>query len=235
MKNKENNCKINEKEEIIKEFSKILYNKNENDLIVAKGVTDFIFSLDNYSLQSQKFTSKTLKIRDKVLNNQKLSLVFKDIEKIIDKKDVKFIMAELKNSYSNLLKEMFNFTLKAFGVKCKNDLLETFLNSKEYIENPQLKALFENINNSINDKIFTEKIASEINKNKHPKNWNSEDLANFKIKIKELGFKFQIIATTTHYSNITMNTATQKLFLKILELNLPQRNVLLRNLVNESI
>ena len=64
-----------------------------------------------------------------------------------------------------------------------------------------------------------------------PKDWSDNDVADFKIKVKELALKFTTIEATAGGSNVEIDNTTAKLLSQILKLSKPQKMVLIREIV----
>ncbi len=75
-------------------------------------------------------------------------------------------------------------------------------------------------------------IATFINKQRVPKDWSDNDYADFKIKTKELSYKFFILESI---EGLNENSATKNyhsVLNKYLKLSKPEQNLLLKNIAN---
>ena len=69
-------------------------------------------------------------------------------------------------------------------------------------------------------------------KERVPKDWNDNDIADYKFKIKELALKFIILESTAGNFELIQSTKFDVLLEKIKELNSAEKNILLRKIVN---
>ena len=231
---------------LLKDVSKIILNyKSENILEITKGLYKIIKSLDKYSLNTQCLSSKTLRFRNIVLNaKDPISLFERDIPKALGYKalencdrefldDLKTSLNELKNCTKNLIKDINIFIYKSFKTTSKEDLAERFLAVKEYIGDKELKILFNNvIEKNVDDELWTNRIATFINKFRVPKDWSDEDLADFKLKTKELALKFSILEATLGTADCFASKNYKIVLDSYLKLSKQEQMILLRNAVN---
>ena len=70
-----------------------------------------------------------------------------------------------------------------------------------------------------------------FNKSRVPKDWSDNDVADFKIKVKELALKFTTIEATAGVKNIKSDGTLIKLLNQISMLSKPQKMVLVREIV----
>ena len=104
---------------------------------------------------------------------------------------------------------------------------------KEFINEKELKILFNNvIEINVSDNLWVNRIATFINKSRVPKDWNDEDVADFKIKIKELALKIFIIETTVGSDDKPLGRRSTKLLKEYLELSKIEQLGLLRKMAN---
>src|SRR5574344_1514148 len=187
----------------------ILPCKSTNILDLTKGLIHFIKSLDKYTLTTERLNKNTIRFRNAVLNaKDPINLFYKDIPKILDDKilcqcDKTFVKAfdetiqELQNSYANLIKEINTFLFDSFKEKSRKKLAKRFESVQEFLSDNELKILHNNVKElNSSDTLWIERIATFINKSRVPKDWSDNDVADFKIKVKELALKFTTIEAT---------------------------------------
>jgi hypothetical protein len=232
---------------ILKKISEIILPcKSTNILDLTKGLIYFIKNLDKYTLTTERLSKNTIRFRNAVLNaKDPINLFYKDIPKILDDKilcqcDKSFVKSfdeaiqELQNSYSNLIKEISTFLFNSFSGKSRKNLAKRFEAVQEFLSDNELKILHNNIKElNSTDTLWIERIATFINKSRVPKDWSDNDVADFKIKVKELALKFTTIEATAGGSKIKIDTTTAKLLSQILKLSKPQKMVLVRAVINE--
>lgn len=224
----------------------ILPCKSTNILDLTKGLIHFIKSLDKYTLTTERLNKNTIRFRNAVLNaKDPINLFYKDIPKILDDKilcqcDKTFVKAfdetiqELQNSYANLIKEINTFLFDSFKEKSRKKLAKRFESVQEFLSDNELKILHNNVKElNSSDTLWIERIATFINKSRVPKDWSDNDVADFKIKVKELALKFTTIEASTGESNTEIDNTTAKILSQILKLSKPQKMILLRAVVNE--
>lgn len=231
---------------ILKDISKIiLNNKSTNILEITKGLFATIKRLDKYTLNTQNLTKETLRLRNILLNAKDPIILFKkDIPQVYGYKtikdcDRKFLenfkksLSELKNCSEDLLIELKQIILKTFHSQSKKELAERFLHAKNYIGENELKILFRNIINlGMSDELWTNRIATFINKYRVPKDWHDEDFANFKLKICELATRFFIIEATVGVSGKFAGKDFEILMNKYLSLTRQEQLLFLRKVAN---
>ena len=230
---------------ILEEVSAIILPcKSTNILDLTKGLIYFIKNLDKYTLTTDRLSKNTIRFRNAVLNaKDPINLFYKDIPKIIDDKilcqcDKSFVKAfdgaiqELQNSYANLIKEISTFLFDSFNEKSRKKLAKRFEAVQEYLSDNELKILHNNIKElNSTDTLWIERIATFINKSRVPKDWSDNDVADFKIKVKELALKFTTIEATAGAKNVKPDGTLTKLLNQISKLSKPQRMVLVREIV----
>ncbi len=222
----------------------ILPCKSTNILDLTKGLIYFIKNLDKHTLTTERLSKNTIRFRNAVLNaKDPINLFYKDIPKTLDDKilcqcEKSFVkkfdetIQELQDSYSNLTKEISTFLFDSFSEKSRKKLAKRFEAVQEFLSDNELKILHNNIKelNSF-DTLWIERIATFINKSRVPKDWSDNDVADFKIKVKELALKFTTIEAAAGGSNIKIDSSTAKLLSQILKLSKPQKMVLVREIV----
>ncbi len=231
---------------ILKNISElVLPFKTNNILDITKGLIFFIRNLDKYTLKTERLSKKTLRFRNIIMNaKDPIVLLTRDIPKILDNKlltqcDKQFLNAletalnELQFSSSKLTDEIKTFLLDSFDAKSRQELTSRFKNIQEYIGYKELKVLLNNIiDEESDDNLWIKRIATFINKERVPNDWNDNDIADFKLKIKELSLKFKILESTAGDIDLAATTKFDVLLEKIKELNSTEKNILLRKIVN---
>ena len=225
----------------------ILPCKSTNILDLTKGLIYFIKNLDKYTLTTERLSKNTIRFRNAVLNaKDPINLFYKDIPKILDDKilcqcEKSFVkkfdetIQELQDSYSNLTKEISTFLFDSFSEKSRKKLAKRFEAVQEFLSDNELKILYNNVKGlNSSDILWIERIATFINKSRVPKDWSDNDVADFKIKVKELSLKFTTIEATTGVSNIKIDNTTAKLLSQIIKLSKPQKMILVREIVGSN-
>lgn len=232
--------------EILKELSKTILDKESaNILEITKGLYRIIKNLDKYTMNTQNLTEKTLRLRNIIINaKDPLSLFERDIPKVFNENSLKtcslnFInnlensLNELKNCTNKLVNDLNTFIFNSFKAISKEELANRFQAVAEYIGENELKILFNNIiEKDIDNELWTNRIATFINKYRVPKDWNDEDYANFKLKTKELALKFFVIESTVGISE-SMATKNYEIVLNsFLKLPKEEQFLMLRKFIN---
>lgn len=224
----------------------LLPHKSNNILEITKGLVSFIRNLEKYTLQTERLSKKAVRLRNAVINaKEPINLLTVDIPRIIQGRkledcDNEFYsifedtMNELKNSASNMVQEINDFTLKAFICKDRKELSDRFQNIEEYIGSQEMKTLYSNItNNDVSDRFWIERISAYVNKSRVPKDWTDEDVADYKVKIKELALKFHTLEATVGTSQDMITVAFDSVLDSFLKLSKPEKFIFLRKVVNE--
>ena len=219
--------------------------KTNNILDITKGFIFFIRNLDKYTLKTERLSKKTLRFRNIIMNaKDPVILLTRDIPKILDNKlliqcDKQFLNAletalnELQFASSKLIDEIKTFLFDSFNAKSREELTLRFKNIQEFIGYKELKVLLTNIiDEESDDSLWIKRIATFINKERVPKDWNDNDIADYKFKIKELALKFIILESTAGNFELIQSTKFDVLLEKIKELNSAEKNILLRKIVN---
>lgn len=184
---------------LLYEISKTLVSEpTYNILDITKCLISLIKSLDSFTLNTNKLSSKTLKLRNTVLSaDDPIRLFCKDLPMLLCKNEIEnctedFIKEfekctnELKNRYNSLLQELTGFVLESFNSSSRNDLSTRFLKIHGFLNSQELIVLSNNIvDNSVSNKLWIERIAICVNKSLAPEDWTDIDTANFKISIKQ--------------------------------------------------
>lgn len=232
-------------EYLLKDISKIILNsKNENILEITKGLYKIIKSLDKYTMNTQNLNTKTLRLRNVILNaKDPISLFKRDIPKTLVGKELcdcdrdflnnlKLSLNELKNCTKNLVKDLKEFIYKSFKTTSKEELAERFLSVAEYISDKELKILFNNVvEKDVDEDLWTNRIATFINKFRVPKDWSDEDYAEFKLKTKELALKFFVLESTLGTSDCMASKKYKSVLDSYLKLSKQEQMILLRTAI----
>ena len=110
---------------------------------------------------------------------------------------------------------------------------QRFEKVEEFIGEKELKILFNNVvEKDADDILWINRIATFINKSRVPKDWSDEDVADFKVKVKDLALKFYTIEATVGTSEIGISKSFEKVLKQLLELTKPEQNVIVRRIVN---
>lgn len=230
---------------ILKEISEIILPcKSLNILDLTKGLIYFIKNLDKYTLNTERLSKNTIRFRNVVLNaKDPINLFYKDIPKILDDKilcqcDKTFVKSfdhaiqELQNSYSSLINEIRIFLLNSFNESSKENLAKRFEAVQEFLSDNELKILYNNVKElKSSDTLWIERISTFINKSRVPKDWSDNDVADFKIKVKELALRFATIEASAGAKNIKPDEVLTKLLSQISKLSKPQKMVLVREII----
>ena len=231
---------------LLEDLSKIILNKKSNNILeITKGLYKSFKQLDKYTMNTQNLSPKTLRLRNVIINaKDPITLFERDIPKVLSGNllkncsknfinDFKLSVNELYDCRKNLLKELKKFFLESFNSKTKEDLAKRFLLIEEYVNEKELKILYNNVKEiDATDELWINRIATFINKHRVPKDWSDEDFADFKIKTKELALKFFALESTVgNYENI-MSKKFQVLFNNFLELEKTEQILFIRKIVN---
>ena len=129
--------------------------------------------------------------------------------------------------------EINSFFLKSFNSSNRKELSGRFEKIEEYIGEKELRILFNNVTEKdADDNLWINRIATFINKSRVPKDWSDEDVADFRVKVKDLALKFYTLEATVGTANIGQSKSFDKLLAQILSLSKPEQNVILRKVVN---
>ena len=231
---------------ILKDISLVLSDKpTKNILDITKALIYFIRDLEKYTLNTERLSKKTLRFRNVIMNaKDPISLFNRDIPKVLVGKflsdcDSKFLntykssIDELKNATKNMISEINTFFFKSFNSKTREELRNRFEAIEEYIGEKELKILFNNVvEKEADDILWINRIATFINKSRVPKDWSDEDVADFKVKVKDLALKFYTLEATVGTTNNGINKNFEKLLNELLALSKPEQSVILRKVVN---
>lgn len=236
-----------EKSSVLSDISALLLpHKSNNILEITKGLISFIRNLEKYTLNTDRLSKKAIKLRNAVINaKEPINLLTVDIPRIIQNKKLKDcddefykifadILNELKNATNNMVQEINDFTLKSFICKDRKELSDRFKNIEEYIGSKVMKTLFSNItNDNVSDRFWIERIATYVNKSRVPKDWSDEDVADYKVKIKELSLKFHTLEATVGSEQTTITSEFSSLLDTFFKLSKSEKFIFLRKAVNE--
>ena len=231
---------------ILEDISLVLSEKpTKNILDITKSLIYFIRDLEKYTLNTERLSKKTLRFRNVIMNaKDPISLFYKDIPKVLAGKflsdcDSEFLNSyktsidELKNATENMIFEINTFFFESFNSKTREELKNKFEAIEEYIGEKELKILFNNIvEKETDDILWINRIAAFINKSRVPKDWTDEDVADFKVKVKDLALKFYTLEATVGTVNYGQSKSFDKLITRILSLSKPEQCVILRKIVN---
>lgn len=231
---------------ILEKISLILSDtKTKNILDITKTLIYFIRDLEKYTLHTERLSKKTIRFRNVIMNaKDPISLFYRDIPKVLSGKllpecDDEFLknyqasIDELKNATSNMIEEINTFFFASFHAKSRKELAQRFEKVEEFIGEKELKILFNNVvEKDADDILWINRIATFINKSRVPKDWSDEDVADFKVKVKDLALKFYTIEATVGTSEIGISKSFEKVLKQLLELTKPEQNVIVRKIVN---
>lgn len=223
----------------------ILPSKSKNILDLTKGLIHFIKRLDKYTLSTERLSKEAIRFRNVILNaKDPINLFFRDIPLILENKilcqcdDIlveKFskVIDELRNAYPNLVDEIQNFLFKSFKEENRANLARRFESVKEFLSENELKILHNNVKElNSNPDLWIERIATFINKSRVPKDWSDNDVADFKVKVKDLTLKFTLIEASAGGADFPFDIVVLDLVEKIQKLSDVQKKTLLRKVVN---
>ena len=231
---------------ILGDISLVLSEKpTKNILEITKILIHFIRGLDKYTLHTERLSKKTLRFRNVIMNaKDPISLFSRDIPKVLAGKmladcshefldSYKETIAELKNALDNMIIEINDFFFENFKSKSRSELCERFQAIEEFIGEKELRILFNNvIEKEADDSLWINRIATFINKSRVPKDWSDEDVADFKVKVKDLALKFYTLEATVGTADNGNSEGFEKLISKVLLLSKPELNVFLRKVIN---
>lgn len=231
---------------ILEEISLVLAEKSSKNILdITKALIHFIRELDKYTLNTERLSKKTLRFRNVIMNaKDPISLFNRDIPKVLSGKmladcdeeflnNYKIAIKELKKATSNMVEEINNFFFESFRSTSRKELTERFETIEEFIGEKELKILFNNvIEKEAEDTLWIERIATFINKSRVPKDWSDEDVADFKVKVKELAIKFLALESTSGKITIVFDDKLNNLFKQLVELTQAEKNILLRRVIN---
>lgn len=232
---------------ILKDVSKIILNKkSDNILEITKGLYKIIKNLDKYTMNTQNLSKKTLRLRNVIVNaKDPISLFERDIPKVLSGKclqdcdrefinNLKISLNELKNCIVNLVEKIQLFIFDSFKTKSKEELKERFLMIQEYINDKELKILLNSVVDvEVSNDLWTNRVATFINKYRVPKDWSDEDFADFKLKTKELALKFAILESTVGANDSFVSPNFNLVLNEFLDLSKSEQMIFLRKIVNQ--
>lgn len=231
---------------ILENISKVLSKEKTNNILdITKSLIYFIRELDKYTLHTERLSKKTLRFRNVIMNaKDPISLFYRDIPKVLSGKllpecDEEFLkiyksaIKELKNATNAMVDEINQFFFDSFNTKSREELSQRFEKVQEFIGEKELKILFNNVVEKEADNIlWINRIATFINKSRVPKDWSDEDVADFKVKVKDLAIKFYTIEATVGTTNLGISKNFDKIIKQLLELSKAEQNVILYKIVN---
>lgn len=231
---------------IIAEISKVILPYETNNILeVTKGLLYLIKNSDKFTLHTENINIKTIKFRNAILNaKDPVRLFYRDIPKILcnkilcqcDNELVQIIsdtVDELKNCYSRLINHLLRYVLKEFKAKRRKELTCRLNDVKEFFSNPAFNVILEFLDDKNNTDIrFIEKFAAYLNQKRVPKDWCDMDVADFKLKVKDIAYRFILIESSAKSTLDKPDLKVQKIFDEIKRLNKNQQNTLLRQAAN---
>ena len=229
---------------ILEKISKVLSkNGTKNILDITKSLIYFIRDLEKYTLNTERLTKKTLRFRNVIMNaKDPISLFYRDIPRVLSAKllpqcDEGFLkeyqsaIEELKNATKNMIYEINSFFFECFNETSRQKLAKRFIAIEEYVGEKELKILLNNVvEKDADDILWINRIATFINKSRVPKDWKDDDVADFKIKVKDLALRFYTLEATAGTTNVGNSKTFEKVLKQLLELSKPEQNVILRRL-----
>ncbi len=231
---------------ILEDISKILSDKpSKNILDITKNLIYFIRDLEKYTLHTERLSKKTLRFRNVIMNaKDPISLFNRDIPKVLSGKllsecdseflkDYKTSIDELKNATSEMISEINKFFFESFKAKSRKELSDRFEKIQEFIGEKELKILFTNVvEKEADDILWINRIATFINKSRVPKDWNDEDVADFKVKVKDLALKFYTLEATVGTTQVGISKNFEKVLKQLQELSQAEQCVIMHKIVN---
>lgn len=231
---------------VLVDVSKVLSNNStKNILDITKSLIYFIRELDKYTLHTERLTKKTLRFRNVVMNaKDPISLFYRDIPKVLTGNllpecgddlvdNYKNALEELKNATTNMISEISVFFFNSFNEKTRANLAKRFIKVQEFIGDKELRILLNNVVEKDADNIlWINRIATFINKSRVPKDWSDQDVADFKIKVKELALNFFAIEAIVGADMDCLSRKVNNILSKISTLSKAEQNVILYKLVN---
>ncbi len=231
---------------ILEKISKVLSAKGtKNILDITKALIYFMRDLEKYTLHTERLTKKTLRFRNVILNaKDPISLFYRDIPKVLSGKllpecnkefltEYKNSIKELKSATNNMIVEVRDFFFDSFKAQSRKELSERFEKVEEYIGEKELKILFNNVTEKNADEIlWINRIATFINKSRVPKDWSDEDVADFKVKVKDLALKFYAIEATVGTVETVVSKDVEKVLKQLQALSKVEQSIILRRVVS---
>ncbi len=219
--------------------------RSNNLLTITKGLISIIKSLDKYTLNTSRISTNSIRFRNAVIHaKDPVSLFYRDIPNILDDKllcycgsefisKFEFCIKELQDNYSSLKKELLLFLFEVFNDSQRHSLKKRFELVEDYLNDKKLKVLYRNIKeDTVGDDLWIERIATFINGSRVPKDWTDEDVADFKIKLKELANSFLIIESTAGIAEIKFDKTMQDILSKLLKLSKNKQLLIAKKIIN---
>ena len=85
----------------------------------------------------------------------------------------------------------------------------------------------------VSNDLWTNRVATFINKYRVPKDWSDEDFADFKLKTKELALKFAILESTVGANDSFVSPNFNLVLNEFLDLSKSEQMIFLRKVVNQ--
>lgn len=236
-----------EKYLILEDLSKIvLHVKTKNILNITKGLLSSIKKLDKYALNTERLSAKTLRFRNIIMTAKDPVVLFeRDIPKVLINKplysaDDEFVkifsdtILELQSATSKMEEEIKLFTYNAFGCTSRKELTEKISLLEEYLVDSEFKVFFKNvIDLEADEKLWFRRIATFVNKYRVPRDWFDFDVADYKLKIKEIALRINAIQSVVDGLRCSFSDSFKKLLEDVEKLSKPEKNILLKKIVNE--
>lgn len=148
-------------------------------------------------------------------------------------KEFEDVIMELQFATANMEEEVRKFTFETFNCSSRKELSDRFLALNEYLGDSELKIFYKNVvDTEEDDNLWFRRIATFINKYRVPRDWFDSDVADYKVKIKELALKINAIESIVDSLNYQMSDSFKRLLDDIEKLSKPEKNILLKKIVN---
>lgn len=221
-------------------------NKTKNILDITKNLICAIRELDKYTMNTERLSKKTTRFRNVIVNaKDPISLFYRDIPKVLTGKllpecnnndllkEYKNSINELRCATENMISEIKEFFLASFQADSREEMKKRFQKIEEFLGEKELRILFNNvIETESDDELWINRIATFINKSRVPKDWSDEDIADFKVKVKDLALNFYSIEATVGTTKKGLNQTLEKIINKILELSKDEQKVIMHQILN---
>ena len=197
-------------------------------------------------MNTERLSKKTTRFRNVIVNaKDPISLFYRDIPKVLTGKllpecnnndllkEYKNSINELRSATENMISEIKEFFLASFQADSREEMRKRFQKIEEFLGEKELRILFNNvIEKESDDELWINRIATFINKSRVPKDWSDEDIADFKVKVKDLALNFYSIEATVGTTKKGLNQTLEKIINKILELSKDEQKVIMYQILN---
>ena len=231
---------------ILEDLSEVVLPIRTNNILdITKGLLYSIRKLDKYALNSERLSNKAIRFRNTIMSaKDPVKLFERDIPKVLIKntlfnadntlvKEFEDVIMELQFATANMEEEVRKFTFETFNCSSRKELSDRFLVLNEYLGDSELKIFYKNVvDTEEDDNLWFRRIATFINKYRVPKDWFDSDVADYKVKIKELALKINAIESIVDSLNCQMSDSFKRLLDDIEKLSKPEKNILLKKIVN---